>query len=76
VSVSKTDYDNYYRDIENDGGTEIEAQLIGSYDTDAHYFLGMSKGAMAKAESVNKSQITRSIQAALTRIETFLKKVL
>lgn len=42
----------------------------------AHYFLGMSKGAIAKAEGVNKSQITRSIQAALTRIETFLKKVL
>jgi len=36
----------------------------------------MSKGAIAKAEGVNKSQITRSIQAALTRIETFLKKVL
>jgi len=43
VPVSKTDYDKYYRDIENDGGTEIEAQLIGPYDTDAHYFLGMSK---------------------------------
>ncbi len=39
----------------------------------AHYFLGMSKSAIAKAEGVNKSQITRSINKALKGMEVFLK---
>jgi RNA polymerase sigma-70 factor (ECF subfamily) len=39
----------------------------------AHYFLGMSKSAIAKAEGVNKSQISRSINKALKNMEAVLK---
>lgn len=39
----------------------------------AYYFIGMSKTAIAKAEGVNKSQISRSISKALKNIEKFLK---
>jgi RNA polymerase sigma-70 factor (ECF subfamily) len=39
----------------------------------AHYFLGMSKTAIAKVEGVNKSQVTRSISKALKSMEIFLK---
>lgn len=42
----------------------------------AHYFLSMSKAAIAKAERVNKSQVTRSISKALISIERYLKKAL
>ncbi|WP_019879981.1 sigma factor-like helix-turn-helix DNA-binding protein [Succinispira mobilis] len=41
----------------------------------AHYFMGMSKSAIAKAEGVNKSQISRSIKKALRSIEIYLKNV-
>jgi RNA polymerase sigma-70 factor (ECF subfamily) len=40
----------------------------------AHYFMGMSKTAIAKAEGVNKSQVLRSIEKGLKNIEAFLKK--
>lgn len=40
----------------------------------AHYFLGMSQAEIARAEGVNKSQITRSIRKALKNMETFLKE--
>lgn len=39
----------------------------------AHYFMDMSKAEIAKAEGVNKSQVTRSIAKALKSIEAFLK---
>ena len=39
----------------------------------AHYFMGMSKLAIARVEGVNKSQISRSIETALRSIEKFLK---
>ncbi len=42
----------------------------------AHYFLGMSKAAIAKAEGVNKSQITRSINRGLLHLEKYLKNIL
>lgn len=42
----------------------------------AHYFLGMSITAIAKAEGVNKSQITRSINCGLSHLEKYLKNVL
>lgn len=42
----------------------------------AHYFLGMSITAIAKAEGVNKSQITRSINRGLSHLEKYLKNVL
>ena len=41
----------------------------------AYYFLGMSKAAIAKAEGVNKSQVTRSIKTALRNIDRFLKNL-
>lgn len=40
----------------------------------AHYFLGMSKTAIAKAEGVSKATIGQSINEALKNIEHFLKK--
>ena len=40
----------------------------------AHYFLGMSKTAIAKAEGVSKATIGQSLKVALKSIEYFLKK--
>lgn len=40
----------------------------------AHYFLGMSKTAIAKAEGVSKATIGQSLNSALATIEHFLKK--
>lgn len=42
----------------------------------AHYFLGMSITTIAKAEGVNKSQVSRSINRGLTHLEKYLKNVL
>ncbi|MHB8130171.1 MAG: RNA polymerase sigma factor [Mobilitalea sp.] len=42
----------------------------------AHYFLGMSITAISKAERVNKSQVTRSINRGLSHLEKYLKNVL
>lgn len=41
----------------------------------AHFFMNMSKSAIAKAEGVNKSQVTRSINRGLAQIEKFLKNI-
>ena len=40
----------------------------------AHYFLGMSKTAIAKSECVSKATVGESINRALKSIEQFLKK--
>ena len=37
----------------------------------AHFFLGMSKAEIARAEGVNKSRITRSINKALSYMKKF-----
>lgn len=39
----------------------------------AHYFLGMSKMEIARAEGVHKSRITRSIEKGLRKLELFLR---
>ncbi len=39
----------------------------------AHYFLCMSKYAIARAEGVDESSIRKSIEAGLNRMEEFLK---
>jgi RNA polymerase sigma-70 factor (ECF subfamily) len=36
----------------------------------------MSKAAIAKAEGVNKSQVTRSISRGLSHLEKYLKNIL
>lgn len=41
----------------------------------AYYFLGMSKAEIARAEGVNKSQVTRSIDRALSALKNFLKNL-
>ena len=41
----------------------------------AHYFLSMSKYAIAKAEGVDESAIRRSITAGLLRMGTFLRRL-
>lgn len=41
----------------------------------AHYFLGMSKSEIAKAEGIHKSRVTRSINAGLHSLENFLKNI-
>jgi RNA polymerase sigma-70 factor (ECF subfamily) len=40
----------------------------------AHYFLRMSKTAIAKAEGVSKATIGQSLKGTLKSIEHFLKK--
>lgn len=42
----------------------------------AHYFLGMSKAAIARAEGVNESNVRKSISRGLESLQSFLKKVL
>lgn len=41
----------------------------------AHFFLGMSKTDIAKAEGTHKSRITRSINAGLRSLEKILKEL-
>ena len=41
----------------------------------AHFFLGMSKAEIAKAEDTHKSRISRSINAGLRRLEKILKEI-
>ena len=41
----------------------------------AHFFLGMSKAEIAKAEGTHKSRISRSINAGLRRLEKILKEI-
>ena len=40
----------------------------------AHYFLGMSKTAIAKAENINESNVRKSIEHGLSNLEKFLRK--
>lgn len=40
----------------------------------AHYFLGMSKTAIAKAENINESNVRKSIEHGLHNLEKFLRK--
>ena len=42
----------------------------------AHYFLGMSKSAIARAEGVNESAVRDGIDRGLRNIERFLKNFL
>ncbi|BAK98145.1 hypothetical protein OBV_09470 [Oscillibacter valericigenes Sjm18-20] len=42
----------------------------------AHYFLGMSKSAIAKAEGINESAVRDGIDRGLRNIEKFLKNSL
>lgn len=41
----------------------------------AHYFLGMSKSAIARAEKVNESNVRQSIEHGLRNLEKFFKKL-
>ena len=49
-----------------------DKQRVRAY---AHFFLGMSKAEIARAEGVNKSQITRSINRALSRMKKSFRNV-
>lgn len=40
----------------------------------AHYFLGMSKTAIAKAEDINESNVRKSIEHGLRNLEKFLQE--
>ncbi len=40
----------------------------------AHYFLGMSKTAIAKAENINESNVRKSIEHGLRNLEKFLQE--
>ena len=42
----------------------------------AHYFLGMSKSAIARAEKINESNVRQSIEHGLRNLEKFLRKSL
>ena len=41
----------------------------------AHYFLGMSKSAIARAEGINESNVRQSIEHGLRNLEKILKKI-
>lgn len=41
----------------------------------AYYFLGMSKAEIARAEGVNKSQVSRSINRALESLKKYLRNL-
>lgn len=41
----------------------------------AHFYLGMSKAAIARAESVSETTVRRSIACALRKMKIFLKKL-
>ena len=41
----------------------------------AHFFLGMSKADIAKAEGTHKSRITRSIEAGLRGLKKYFKEI-
>ena len=73
--VSLSPCEIYQRKVTNE---QLHAAIASLPDKQAkrvyaHYFLGMSKAAIAKAEGVNKSQITRSINKALKSMGIFLK---
>lgn len=40
----------------------------------AHFFLGMSKTAIAKAENINESNVRKSIEHGLRNLEKFLRE--
>jgi RNA polymerase sigma-70 factor (ECF subfamily) len=40
----------------------------------AHYFLGMSRAAIAKAEGISKAAVGASIERGLRHMEVYLKK--
>ena len=40
----------------------------------AHYFLGMSKTAIARAENINESNVRKSIEHGLRNLEKILRK--
>lgn len=40
----------------------------------AHYFLGMSKTAIARAENINESNVRKSIDHGLSNLEKFLRR--
>ncbi len=75
--VSLSPCEIYERKVTNE---QLHAAIASLSDKQAkriyaYYFLGMSKAAIAKAEGVNKSQVTRSIKTALRNIERFLKNM-
>lgn len=75
IFVSLSPQEIYERKVTNE---EIHAAISRLPDKQAkrvyaHFFLGMSMADIARAEGVNKSQISRSINKALASIEKFLK---
>jgi len=60
---------------------QLHAAIAALPDTQAkriyaHYFLGMSKSAIARAEGVNESAVRDGIDRGLRNIERFLKNFL
>lgn len=77
VFVSLTPDEIYERKLTNE---QLHAAIATLPDKQAkriyaYFFLGMSKTAIAKAEKINKSQVTRSINRGLVQIEKFLKNI-
>ena len=42
----------------------------------AHYFLGISKADIARAEGIDERAVRKAIERGLRNIEAFLKKIL
>lgn len=75
IFVSSSPAEIYERKLTN---AELHTAIANLPDKQAkriyaYYFLGMSMTDIAKAEGVNKSQITRSIKKGLSSMEKFLK---
>ena len=76
--VSLSPCEIYERKITNE---QLHAAIANLPDKQAkriyaHYFLGMSKAAIARAEGVGRATIGESIERGLKGIEKFLKKFL
>ncbi len=41
----------------------------------AHYFLGMSKSAIARAEGINESNVRKSIEHGLSNLQKVLEEI-
>ena len=75
--VSLSPYEIYERKVTYE---QIHAAIASLPDKQAkriyaHYFLGMSKAAIARAEGVGKAAVCESIRRGLKGIEKFLKNI-
>lgn len=78
--LASLDQENPYDILEQCYDTELLYKGLASLPEKqrnriyAHYFLGMSKTAIAKAEDINESNVRKSIEHGLRNLEKFLQE--